>query len=476
MDLEKVRKILKEHCFLEKGSPVLVGVSGGPDSLCLLELLQSAGYHPVAAVFDHQLRRTSADEVNFVKGFARSLNLPFFSDKRDIRDFAKKKKLSVEEAARICRYQFLFAKAQDLSAQAVAVGHHADDQVETVLMHFLRGSGMGGLRGMEYRQISEWNENIPLVRPLLDIWKEEIEDYCTQKGFNPVKDETNQDNLYFRNRIRNELIPYLSEYNPGIKNTIWRIADTIREDDQTLNELTETFWRKIVRSAGTGYIALDSNNLTVLSKGLQRRLIRKAISQIRSGLRDINFDLTENCLEFLKNPSRSSSLELSGGLNLLLKNDQLYLFEEGVRLPFCENLPQIGLQDLFFVDIPGNFSIGGQWVLSIKKCREKPSCELTDNKKNPFEVFLDADCLGGQITVRSRRAGDRFQPLGMNGRSQKLSDFLINEKMVLEVRDQWPLILSENKIAWIPGYRPAHFCRVKESTRNVLLLKLSRSD
>ena len=475
MDLEKFRENLIKICRLEKDSPILVGVSGGPDSLCLLDLLHSAGFFPVAAVFDHQLRPSSVREVQFVSEFSAHLNTAFFTAKSDVRDYAEKKKLSIEEAARICRYRFLFEKAREISAQAVAVAHHADDQIETVLMHFLRGSGMRGLRGMEYRQISEWDQKIPIVRPLLDFRKEEIEIYCEEKGFSPVRDETNLDNDYFRNRIRNELIPILRDYNPGIKDVIWRTADTIREDEKFLNQLTEDYWEKLDKKTGPGFILFETKQLSLCPKGLQRRLVRKALSTIKPGLQDIGFDMVTGVLEFLEKPTRSSRMELPAELKLLLKDGQLFIGEKYENLPFLQEIPQIGAQDLFKLDIPGKLALMGNWVLSAEIFSEKASSEVTGYKENPFEVFLDAEMLAGQLFLRSRRAGDRFQPFGMGGRTQKISDFFINEKMTREARDHWPLVLSENKIVWIPGCRTADFCRVKESTRKVLLLKLSKT-
>ena len=473
MNFDGIFAVLQDKCLLNKEKPILVGVSGGPDSLFLLDFLKTAGYNPAAAVYDHQLRPSSAEEVNLVRDIALRLKTPFFSGFKDVKSFAEENKLCIEEAARICRYIFLFEKARELSAQAVAVAHHADDQVETVLMHFLRGTGLGGLRGMAYRQISEWDVNIPIVRPLLDVWKEEIEIYCKEKGIDPVRDETNQDILYFRNRIRNDLLPQLSQYNPGIKNVLWRMAETIQADEETLNELTEKQWQKLKTQSGAGFVSIDLEKFTNLSKGLQRRLVRKAFSELKSGLRDVDFDAVERVMEFIKRPSRSSRMELSKGTRLLLQERQLIILDEDGYAAYLADLPKIGALDLFTLDMPGELALLDKWVLSAEYCPQKPSCETLGNAAL-FEVFLDADTLGKNLLIRSRRAGDRFQPLGMDGRSQKISDFFINEKMVLEARDRWPLVLTENKIVWIPGYRPAHFCRTKESTRKFLRLKLSR--
>src|SRR5436190_8520243 len=184
--LENIPSILRNQCGLSRDRPVIAGVSGGPDSLCLMSILRKAGYHVIVAHFNHKLRPDSDADANIVEQTASRLNIASVIENGDVHAFAEQEKHSIEEAARILRYRFLMAQARHFKAQAVAVGHTADDQVETVLMHFLRGAGLAGLKGMTHRTVLQtFDAEIPIVRPLLDSWREDTVVYCAANGFRP---------------------------------------------------------------------------------------------------------------------------------------------------------------------------------------------------------------------------------------------------------------------------------------------------
>ena len=208
--LEVVRSVLQNRCGLTPLSRLLVAVSAGPDSLCLLHVLWQLGYSVVVAHLDHGLRVESAAEAAMVQHFAEDLGVQWVCKRQDVQGYATQNGLSIEEAARNLRYRYLFEQAERLEAQAVAVGHNADDQVETVLMHLLRGAGLSGLRGMgHYSLPNPWSQRIPLVRPLLGIWRGEIQAYLDRSGLKPSLDSSNLELRYYRNRLRHELIPHL---------------------------------------------------------------------------------------------------------------------------------------------------------------------------------------------------------------------------------------------------------------------------
>ena len=245
--LENIEAILRDQCGLQKDRPIVVGVSGGPDSLCLMEILRQSGYWLIVAHFNHQLRPESDIEATTVEQRAARLNIASVIDSGDVRSYAEKHAMSIEEAARQLRYQFLFELARRKNAQAVAVGHTADDQVETVLMHFLRGSGLTGLKGMAYRTILPvFDPNIPIVRPLLDIWREETEVFCAANGLRPNFDPSNESLNFTRNRLRNLLIPTLETYNPKIREAIWRSVQSLQADYALLGETLDAAWRDCV--------------------------------------------------------------------------------------------------------------------------------------------------------------------------------------------------------------------------------------
>ncbi|MGD9093773.1 MAG: tRNA lysidine(34) synthetase TilS, partial [Anaerolineales bacterium] len=219
--IDKVARVLSDKCYLNPDKLVLAGISGGPDSLCLFDLLQRLGYQVVVAHLNHHLRPESAAEAEVVQSLSEAAGYKVVIGVSEVKQYAEEHALSVEEAGRLLRYQFLFEKGREFGAHAVAVGHNADDQAETVLMHILRGSGLSGLRGMSYYSLpNPWSDRIPLVRPLLCVWREEIIVYLRERDIKPIIDASNLDTAYARNRLRHELIPTLETYNPAIRKAL----------------------------------------------------------------------------------------------------------------------------------------------------------------------------------------------------------------------------------------------------------------
>ena len=237
--------------------PVLLGVSGGADSMALMHGLHELGYRLVIAHLDHAIRPESAADADYVQAAAEELGLPFVRARIDVLKVAEAEGQSLEEGAREVRYTFLFKQAREYHAQAVAVAHHADDQVETVLMHFLRGAGLAGLSGMPYRKVMPiWDAAIPLVRPLLDVWREDVEGYLSEKGVSPRFDESNLDQTYYRNRLRHELIPNLETYNPRFRQVLNRTAAVLAGEEDFLEELTQAAWKLCLMEEREGRVLL----------------------------------------------------------------------------------------------------------------------------------------------------------------------------------------------------------------------------
>src|SRR5215208_7684547 len=273
--LENIQSILRDQCGLTPDRPIVAGVSGGPDSLCLMSVLRKAGYRVIVAHFNHKLRPDADADANVVEQTAARLNLVSVIERGDVRGYADEEKLSLEEAARNMRYLFLMQQAHRFKAQAVAVGHTADDQVETVLMHFLRGAGLAGLKGMSYRTVIRmFDPEIPIVRPLLDMWREETIVYCASNGFRPRHDPSNASLDFFRNRLRHLLIPTLESYNPRFREVIWRTSRSLTGDYEVLAEVVEAAWKRCVEEETEEFVAFDESVLTQQPLGLQRNLIR----------------------------------------------------------------------------------------------------------------------------------------------------------------------------------------------------------
>ncbi|GAP07658.1 MAG TPA: tRNA lysidine(34) synthetase TilS [Anaerolinea thermolimosa] len=472
MLIERIKDVCLRECSLRLDRPVVVGVSGGADSLCLLDCLWKAGFQVIVAHFDHALRPESAEDARRVAEVAGQRGLPFIVERQDVAAYARDARLSVEEAARVMRYRFLFRVARQWGAQAVAVAHHADDQVETVLMHLLRGSGLEGLTGMKGSRVQEeWDEGIPLVRPLLGIWREEIETYCQEYGLEPVEDASNRDVTYFRNRLRHELIPRLQTYNPRIKEVLWRTAQVLAGEAEVIEQAVEAAWIRVACEVNVGKVALNREAFLALPVSLQRRLFRRAIAFLRPGLRDIGFELVERGVHFIAEPSRSGRFHLAQGLRLAIEGDRVFLLE-GDTLPFSgAEWPQLDEGGVLVLDVPGVLELENGWRLEASWSEAGREVYRSAGR---WEAYLDADRLHLPLLVHRARQGERFQPLGLGGRSQKLSDFWINVRLPRELRAGWPLVYSGEEIVWVPGYRPDHRFRVREGSQRLLYLKLSR--
>jgi tRNA(Ile)-lysidine synthase len=473
MDLERIRSLLESECGLQPEKPVLVGVSGGPDSLCLADVLESLGYSLVIAHFNHQLRPQAGEDACVVEEFAGKRSIPFVLGSEKVGEFAESHHLSLEEAARICRYRFLFSQAEAAVAQAVAVAHNADDQVETVLMHLLRGSGLSGLRGMPFRCLTtEWSSTIPLVRPLLGVWREEINEYCAVRQLQPVTDLSNQDTTFYRNRLRHELVPYLQHYNPQAKERIWKMANVLAADYEVLEAQVEAAWGYCLAASRRGFVSLDRQRLEEQPLSLQRALIRRAIKSLRPDAKDIEFDTIERSLAFVQQPSRSGHVDLFQGIEIELQDACITLVDVKVHTT-NPDWPQLGSIEAATLEEQGSVELANGWRLScevIQNAGRMSEAELHD----PQQGWLDADTLKFPLRVRTRLSGDRFQPLGMSDHSVKLSDFWINAGLERQARDLWPLVCSGDEIVWVPGFRPAQKCRITPATRHIVHLKIYR--
>jgi tRNA(Ile)-lysidine synthase len=473
MDFIKLRSIVQEECQLTPDAPVVVGVSGGPDSLSLLNALQRLEYKVIVAHFDHCLRPESAQDAENVRQMTEKAGLPFVTSRKDVNSYAHSERLSIEEAARKARYHFLFDQAHRASAQAVAVAHTADDQVETVLMHLLRGAGLSGLKGMSYRTIvPEWDKQIPLVRPLLGIWRSEILAYCQDLGLQPLFDESNQDVTFFRNRLRHELIPLLEQYNPQVRQVIWRMARTLSADHEVLEDYFRLAWKECLVEQGPGFVRLSLPGFRPLGLAQKRSLIRRAISILRPNLRDIDFSAVQHAVDFIEHPASTAQRDLVSNLRLSIEGEGIFISEWNASL-VDSDWPQLAPGSVFNLDVPGSVTLPNGFVLSAGAPKILPAEGFSPETDDACQAWLDADQLIFPLTVRTRQAGDRFLPLGMGGHSLKLSDFWINRQLPKRARPGWPLVCSGSQIAWIPGFLPAHTYRVTEKTARVVNLVIN---
>lgn len=457
-------RILSEYCLLVKDRPLLVGVSGGPDSLYLLYRLREFGYLPIAAHFNHGLRPEADAEAEKVAEITRHWKLPYRYAFSDVKKIASMQKLSIEEAAREARYRFLFGQAAEENAQAVAVGHNADDQAETLLLHLIQGTGLSGLRAMSFRSLpNSWSSNIPLVRPLLGTWRKEILIFLADQGLDPLHDQSNQDQSFLRNRIRLELLPLLEEYNPAVRQLLWQTTRVIGQDYALLDQLVDEAWEKALIESASDYLVFNLDSIKTQPPSMIRLLIRRAIAHLSPGHRSMSYKRTLQAQTFIQSASSGDSIDLVANLALQIEEGRIWVFNRNTKLPTLQ-WPQLEPGTEADLPVPGIFKLNDSWIIESKIMPLDPaSKQIATTNVDPFQAWFDPEKVDLPLTVRTRRPGDRIQLLGMQGASTKISDLMINLKMPVRARPGWPIICAKTRthqaeneiepILWVPGYR-----------------------
>ena len=454
---KRVLGFIQRHNLILSGETLLLGVSGGPDSACLLHLLvklkERLDVKLHIAHLNHGLRGAESEaDARYVAELSNRFGLPVTIEKRDVKGFQREHRLSLEEAAREVRYHFFAELAGALGAKKVALGHTSDDQVETILMHLIRGSGTLGLGGMQ--PLTPWKSLI-IVRPLLEVSREETEAYCQEHNLSPRRDSSNLSLSYLRNRIRHELIPLLQIYNPKIKQALLHTATILAKDSSFLKEQTSQIWYRAITKED-GRITLDTKEFASLHPALQRTLVREAISQLLGDLKDIEWKHIESIISALTLPA-SKRLSLPRGLSLSTQYSKCVISSPSTQSPFPI------LEGECQLKVPGETLLPG-WQVKAIILESAPSFS-----SEAFKAYFDFDKVGEEIIVRNRRRGDRFQPLGM-GEPKKLQDFMVDAKIPREIRDYIPLVCSPQHILWVVGWRIDDRVKVTENTKKILCL------
>ena len=488
---DAVRRSIERHRLVVPGDAVVVGVSGGPDSLCLLHALRSLDDYSLSlhvGHLHHGLRGAEADEdAEAVRTLATEWDLACTVEQVRVRDLAREHRLAVEEAARRARYRFLSRVARTIGSRCIAVGHNADDQAETVLMHWIRGSGLAGLRGMlpmtllsEYRLIdppdlTRTDPALRLVRPLLEVPRSEIEAYCAFHGLEPRFDRSNLDTTYFRNWLRHEVLPLLESHNPNLREVIRRSARVLSDDYDLLRSQLLDVWPRVVSDEMPERIIMDLEAWRGLPTSLQRSTIREAVHRLRRTLRDITFLHVENALLVARDGTTGDQSTLPQGLMLTVGYEE-FAIESAHAEPVLPDWPLLPAEgESLPVSLCGSTPLpDSAWCLQVMTVSRHDLPGDWESNRDPWRAFIDTSAVGERMWLRSRKPGDRFCPLGMGGRTVKLSDFLTNQKVPHVVRDRLPLVVGEMGIVWVCGQRVDERARIRDSTEKALFLHFVR--
>jgi tRNA(Ile)-lysidine synthase len=484
----RVLGTIRRHALMRRGDRVLVALSGGPDSVALLRVLrelEAADELAVAGIahLDHGLRDGANDDEQFCRALAAELGLEFRSDLVDVRARAARLRTSLENAGRRARYELFERVATELGADVIATGHTRDDQAETFLLRLLRGAGPRGLAGIHPRAGR-------VVRPLLDVGRDELRAYLASLGQPFRDDESNRDLSIPRNRIRHELLPLLArDFSPGVTGVLAREAEIARQDEDRLQREAIDLLDLIVlrsekgKSGEVESAEVDARALRALHPALAVRVVRMVLEQVAPG-RFVGFDHVERLLELARDARGQGALSLPGqhaerrGETLVLdrRPDPPEPFSNSFRVS---------------LSIPGEVVLAAErWVISAtpgdtQSWMSPGTPNLDCPRGHPrlsvpgecprLEQTVAADGLTLPLVVRSRQPGDRFRPLGMGGREKKLQDVLVDRKVAREERDSLPLVVdSADKIVWVVGESVAEDFRVTEASQAVIFLKARR--
>lgn len=452
----KVRATVQRFRMLQDGDRLIVGVSGGVDSVVLLHVLtllrDEHDLSLVVAHLDHGIRgEESRREADFVRGLVHGMGLPFETMLVDVPAMARKRRVSLQEAAREARYRFYEEVRKKHGAQKVVLGQTADDQAETILMRMIRGAGLRGLKGIPPVRSGVY------IRPLIEIARQDVERFADAEGLSWVTDSSNIKDIYLRNKVRRELIPHLErEYNPSIKGGLSRMASILSREEDYLDGKAEEVANGLIRG-NDGELILDIPKLTAFHEALWFRVLQKALGRVLGGdLRNIKTAHLEGICRLLT---------LRAPNKVLCLPQRVYVEKHYMELFIRKGKPPDVLSFEYIVDCPGVTileSLGKKLVTRIEEPEKDVPADVDSNV-----AYLDDNKLIYPLVLRGFEQGDRFVPLGMRGH-KKVKDFFVDAKVPKPLRRRIPLLVSGENIVWIVGYRISDYYKLTEGSKRVL--------
>jgi tRNA(Ile)-lysidine synthase len=496
----KVLDFIQRYSLISPDEIVVVGVSGGADSVCLLHILaecqKELRIKLHVAHLNHQLRGVESEaDAEYVSNLIDSLGIPSTIDRQDVAAYRTERNCSIEEAARELRYAFFARVAREVRANRIAIGHIRDDQVETILMHILRGTGITGLCGLapcspmaydsQGMSLRAKRSNLLVIRPLLDITREETASYCQEYQLEPRIDSSNLSPSFFRNRLRLHLLPLLRQYNPSVDQALLRLADIAKEDNALIEQQASGLWDEVARQENNA-IYLDKKLIASLPIALQRHLLRAAVTKLAGDVRDIEASHIEAARSLLNKPT-SKRISLPHGLICHGGYDELMITKlpsviaseaRQSQIPPCPFPP---LSGEFPLKVPGKTVFPG-WKVIASIVRERAASlssqgALSTNERTyqgNLVAHFDLHKTGTELFVRQRQPGDRFQPLGMS-MPKKLYEFMVDAKIPRSWRNHIPIVCSPQQIVWVVGWRIDDRVKTTEASQKILRLEFIKS-
>lgn len=458
MLLDKVKSNLINKSMINKGEGIVVGVSGGPDSLCLLYCLNSIKEDMNISIYvvhiNHMIRGKDADQdQEFVEKLCSDLSIPCFSFRIPIREIAKASKQSEEECGREIRYKKFFEILQQTGAAHVAVAQNMNDQAETIIMRIVRGSGLQGLCGIE------WN-NKKIIRPLLNIKREEIEKFCAQNNLEPRIDKTNFEDVYTRNKIRLNIIPYIKKHlNDNIIEVLYKMGELLKEDNNYIDIKAIEGYNLCINKKYPDRLVFNCEHFKKQHQAIKTRIIRIALEELLGDLKGIEYKHIHYVLNHIQNAT-GKSIEINRGIYVYNNYNQFEIIKKNVEVEtfkdFCYN-----------IDLNGETYIEELNLKVVSMVKNITDINLQEIHKSKDTILLDYEEFKNKnIIIRNRREGDRVQ---LSFGTKKLKDIFINMKIDKRDRDFIPILQCDQKILWIMGYKKIYKC--SENSQKFLIIK-----
>ena len=443
---------VKNTNLIKNGDRIVVGVSGGPDSITMLDILVKLREEFNLTLFvvhiNHSLREEADFEEEYVRKFAKEKNIEFFSKKVDINKMVEETRKSTEEVARNVRYEYFNEVLKKVNANKIAVAHNLNDSVETVLLNLIRGCGIDGLTGIQ-------KENGNIIRPLIECERGEIENYIKENNLTTMQDKTNLEAIYTRNKVRNELIPYLKEFNPEIIKSIYKTSKILGENRKLLKEIIEEKYREI--KVEDKDLVLDKVKFLELDDGLKPEILRRAILDYSGNLVNIGMDTINNAISIISESGSGAVIKISSDIKIKINYDKLVFFKEKEETKFCYEL-----------NIPGT-----TYIPEINKAitaKIVDADEVPEKYSDKNKCFFDIEKTGKKLYVRNKRIGDSISLTGMNGK-KSIKKFFSDLKIDSRFRDKIPLIVSEDDVLWVVGLRTNQKYLKDKSTKEVIIFE-----
>ncbi|EQF22586.1 tRNA(Ile)-lysidine synthetase [Clostridioides difficile CD160] len=461
MIFDKVLSTINKHNLIQKGDKIVLGLSGGPDSVCLLHVLnrlkKDFNIEIYAAHLNHQIRGIEAQkDALYVSKLCEDMGIVFFVKSINVPKYCENEGLSLEEGARKLRYEMFYEIKDKIKANKIAIGHNLNDQAETVMMRIMRGTGLTGLKGIDYIR-----DNC-IIRPILDVERSDIEDYCEAYNLNPRIDKTNLENIYTRNKIRLDLLPYMKDnFNSNVIESIVRMSNSLKIDNDYIEKEAEAKFREVSSVKEKGFVEINLDDFICLHDAIKVRVLRNSIKHILGDTNFVDQRHIEDIMSLEDNSKVNKMLTLPRNIFVYRKKDSIILTNEEIvneEIEFYYNVPSNG-----FIKIKELKQIIETQIMSIDRYK---SMKLDNSSKG-----FDFNKVKGGIVIRSRRQGDKIK-LAMG--SKKVKDLFIDLKIPREERCKIPIITDSEGIICVGDYKISENYKIDESTKEVLKINFNK--